>query len=99
LGGKTPLKKSDKTSVVFTIDGFDDAAAVAVAGEFNDWEPASTPMKRRKDGTWTATLRLPKNQRFEYRFVVDGENWIADDDADALVPNPFGGKNSVVDLH
>ena len=40
-----------------------------------------------------------ETSRYEYRFVVDGEDWIADDDADDFVPNPFGGKNSVVVLN
>ena len=95
---KTPVKKTNKTSVVFAALGLEDALEVGVAAEFNDWLPETTPMKRRKDGSWAATVRLPKDERFEYCFVVDGKTWVADEDADALVPNPFGGKNSVCDL-
>ena len=95
---KKPVKKSDKTSVVFEIGGLDDATNVAVVGEFNGWEPERNPMKRRKDGAWSVTIRLPKNQRYEFRYVVDGDRWICDEEADALVPNPFGGHNSVVEL-
>lgn len=94
---KKTLKNSKKVSVVFEVDGFDDAREVAVAGEFNDWEPVKTPMKRRRDGTWSATVRLADG-RYEYRYVIDGETWLADEAADALVPNPFGGHNSVVIL-
>ena len=68
---KTPVKKTNKTSVVFAATGLDDAKKVDLAGEFNDWEP-KTPMKRRKDGTWSVAVRLPNDERFENRFVIDG---------------------------
>ena len=93
---KTPIKKTKKTSVVFEIEGLEDAKTVALAGDFNDWTPAATPMKRRKDGSWSATVRLDNAGRYQYRYVVDGAKWIVDDDADALVANPFGGQNSIV---
>jgi len=95
---KTPVKKTNKTSVLFQCEAVPEAQQVYLAGEFNDWEPERTPMKKRKDGAWTVAMRLPNKGRFEYRFVVDGEEWLADDAADDLVPNPFGGKNSVVVL-
>ena len=96
---KTPVKKTNKTSVLFQATGLEDATKVDLAGEFNDWgEPKSTPMKRRKDGTWSVAVRLPNDERFEYRFVVDGKTWIVDEAADEFAPNPFGGRNSVCDL-
>lgn len=95
---KTPVKKTNKTSVLFQCEPLPEAQQVFLAGEFNGWEPTRTPMKRRKDGAWTVAMRLPNTGRFEYRFVVDGDEWIVDDDADDLVPNPFGGRNSVVVL-
>lgn len=73
-----------------------EAQSVALAGEFNNWAPA--PMsKRRKDGVFYAKVRLPKNNRFQFRYLVDGHTWINDDAADAYVPNQHGSDNSVVD--
>ena len=95
---KKPVSKSDKISVVFEIEGFDDAREISLVGDFNDWEPARTPMRRRKDGSWAATVRLPNDHRFEYKILVDGNTWLADQQADALVPDPFGNQNSVVIL-
>jgi 1,4-alpha-glucan branching enzyme len=95
---KKPVKKSDKVSVTFEIEGFETAKKMCVVGEFNDWQLAKTPMKRRKDGAWAANVRLPNAARYEYCFVVDDRDWMADDQADEVVPNPFGGKNSVVVL-
>ncbi len=95
---KTPVKNSDKVSVVFATESFVDAGSVELVGDFNAWEPGKTPMKRRKDGAWSVAVRLPKDGRFEYRFLVDGKDWIPDETADELVRNPFGGRNSVVSL-
>jgi len=93
---KKPIRKSKKTSVVFEIEGLDKAKAVNLAGDFNEWEPSATPMKRRKDGAWSVTVRLDNDSQYQYRYVVDGQDWVVDPDADALVANPFGGHNSLV---
>lgn len=70
------------------------AVAVCVAGTFNAWRPASTPMIPLTDGRWIKQLRLPPG-RYEYCLVVDGE-WMPDPGAKESVPNPFGGFNSVL---
>jgi 1,4-alpha-glucan branching enzyme len=71
------------------------AKAVSVAGTFNGWDPAKTPLKRNGDG-WNTSFALPRG-RYEYRFVVDGE-WLADPSARESVANPFGGYNSVLSV-
>ena len=95
---KTPVKNSEKVSVTFAVEDQPSADQIHLVGDFNDWEPERTPMKQRKDGAWSVAVRLDKDQRYEYRFVVDGDVWCADEMADELVPNPFGGHNSVVAL-
>jgi 1,4-alpha-glucan branching enzyme len=71
-----------------------DARAVFVAGSFNQWQPASTPLKVTAGGRWSVELELAPGA-YEYRFVVDGQ-WIADPAASESVPNPFAGVNSVL---
>jgi 1,4-alpha-glucan branching enzyme len=39
-----------------------EAAAVAVAGTFNDWDPRKTPMTNGKDGTWKVRVSLPPSR-------------------------------------
>lgn len=71
-----------------------DAREVCVAGSFNDWKPAATPMVVLDNGRWLKKLPLPPG-RYEYRLVVDGQ-WIDDPLAKEFVPNPHGGRNGVV---
>jgi 1,4-alpha-glucan branching enzyme len=70
------------------------AKAVAIAGTFNNWDPSKTPMRRVRNGDWSARVTLPPG-RHEYRFVVDGQ-WLSDPGARESVPNPYGATNSVL---
>lgn len=69
------------------------AKEVFLAGSFNGWNPAATPMFLGAAGEWCAELRLPPGA-YEYRLVVDGV-WKDDPKAAATRPNPFGGCNAV----
>ena len=93
---KTKVRGSSLISVTFSTFEHDEAGEMSLVGEFNDWSPESHPMRKRKDGAWAATVRLEKGTEHQYRFLVDGEKWVSDPDADGSVHDPYGGKNSVV---
>jgi len=67
---------------------------VYLAGEFNEWDPEGTKMIE-EDGVYEKTIYL-KPGEYEYKFVVDGENWIRPEDADDYAPDGFGGENAVI---
>ena len=73
------------------------AAAVSIAGTFNDWRPDATPMVRSEQGRWVKDIALSPGT-YEYRLVVDGV-WIPDPAAAESVPNPFGDRNSVLKVN
>jgi AMP-activated protein kinase-like protein len=74
------------------------ASRVALAGTFNRWDPAATPLVRvGKDGMWTVTLALPSGQH-QYGFIVDGQSWVPDPAA-PTVDDGFGRRNSVVSVN
>jgi len=69
-------------------------AQIAVAGEFNHWSPAATPMRYNPlSGLHEASVALPPG-RCEYRLVVQGV-WTADPSNPSTTVNPFGETNSV----
>jgi len=73
------------------------AKTVQVAGDFNGWNPATTSLERISDGAWAVTIPL-KAGRYEYMFVVDGKQWIADPFAAEQSDDGFGSHNAVLDV-
>lgn len=74
----------------------DAASSVALAGDFNGWEPAH--MKREEDGLWRARVDLPAGGRYRYKFVVDGARWTEDPSNGFKEHDGFGGLNSVLSI-
>ncbi len=97
------LKKSySKTGTVcrvtFKYENEEQAASAVLAGEFNDWSLTAAPMKKLKDGSFSVTLSLPATQNYRFRYVLDGNVWVNDSQADGYAPNEYGEANSVLVL-
>lgn len=67
-----------------------------LVGEFNDWDPAATPMKRNKQGTFQAVVELEPDQTYQFRYLVNGEHWCNEWHADGYIPNDLGSDNCIV---
>lgn len=95
-----PKKNYTKTKrscrVTFYLPSEVDAERAAVCGEFNDWNPERHPMQRRKDGTFYASVYLDAGNAYRYRFLLDGERWENDWEAEEYVPNEHGSDDSVI---
>lgn len=74
-----------------------DAGTVQVAGDFNAWNPAETPLRPAEGGAWTVTIALAPG-RYEYMFVIDGDRWISDPFATERSADGFGSENAVLDV-
>jgi hypothetical protein len=72
------------------------AESAAVVGEFNDWNQASTKMKRSVNGGFSATISLKPGNEYRFRYLLDGERWENDHAADRYVANGHGSEDSVV---
>jgi chromosome partitioning protein len=66
----------------------------SIAGDFNDWSPAATPLAHQpRRGVDEALVKVSPG-RHQYRLVIDGR-WQADPYNDAHVVNEHGERNSV----
>lgn len=95
------LKKSYSKSgracrVTFKLPSEIEAAEAAVLGEFNEWDPQAHLMKKRKDGSFSATVSLEAGREYRFRYLLDGERWVNDREPDSLVRNRFGDKDCVI---
>ena len=70
------------------------AKTVCLAGTFNHWQPESKTLHPTGAGHWYKETILAPG-KYEYCLVVDGQ-WMPDPMAKETVPNPFGGRNSVL---
>jgi len=70
------------------------ARTVCVAGTFNNWQPEAKTLHSSGVGNWWKETALAPGT-YEYCLVVDGQ-WIPDPHVSETVPNPFGGRNSVL---
>jgi 1,4-alpha-glucan branching enzyme len=70
------------------------ATSVYIAGTFNQWQPEAKTLHSSGVGHWWKETALAPGT-YEYCLIVDGR-WMPDPLARESVPNPFGGKNSVL---
>jgi 1,4-alpha-glucan branching enzyme len=90
------LKTKPVCKVTFQLST--DAKHVALVGEFNGWNEASTPMKKSKEGPFSVALELETGREYQYRYLLDGSKWMNDEKPDKFVKTPLGNDNSVVVL-
>ena len=69
---------------------------IALVGSFNGWDPDAMPMSRAKGGAYRATLEFEPGQKHQFRYLVNGEHWCNDWQADGYVQNDQGGDNCIV---
>lgn len=73
------------------------AQCVSLVGDFNDWNPEATPMRKLKSGEYHATVDLAQGRSYQYRYLMDSCRWENDWSADTYVWSMYGNcENSVV---
>ncbi|MCP4291574.1 MAG: glycoside hydrolase [bacterium] len=98
------LKSKPISKVTFRLpkEAVNDATAVNLVGEFNNWAKATLPMVRLKNGEFKVTLDLPVGREYQFRYLISAPNgkiWENDWSADRYAPSGFlGAENSVLVL-
>jgi len=93
--GKSVPKKKEKPiekTVEFNYS-VPEAKEVYLAGEFNNWDTRSLPMKKDKKGVWKIKIKLTPG-RYEYKFFADNV-WVGSLPGVEKSSNPFGSQNFV----
>lgn len=96
---KRCLKSRPVTKVTFRLppDAAPEADIVHLVGDFNEWCTDATPMTRLKNGEFKVCLDLETGREYSFRYLIGGDTWENDWDADKYVPSGVTAvENSVV---
>lgn len=93
---KTYFKTKDYCKVKFSFTP-EDAETVEVLGLNSDWDNGVI-LKKKKDGTFSGEVSLPKDTRQQFKYLVNKTEWVNDTEADSELANEYGGTNSVLVL-
>src|SRR5947207_15477599 len=93
---KTYYKTKEYCKVKFSFAA-DAAETIEILGLNSDWKK-SIIMSRKKDGSFSADVNLPKDSTHEIKYLVTESSWLNEPEATNSVPNEFAGSNSVIGI-
>ncbi len=72
--------------------------SVYLVADFNDWSFTATPMDRLKNGDYKVIIELEPGKKYEFRYLLNGEKWYNEWEADEYIMGDFGKDNCVIEL-
>jgi 1,4-alpha-glucan branching enzyme len=88
---KSTTRKPAGQKLTFALPADHPAGAVSVVGSFNDWTPGALPLKKRSNGTISATLAVGAGEEIVFRYLGENGWWFDEPEADRIT-----GQGSVV---
>lgn len=95
---KSYTRTGNSCLVTFYLPADVQATKAVLCGEFNNWDAGAAPMKRKKDGSFYASVHLTAGTQYRYKFFLDGTRWENDWDAEGYQPNDHGTEDSIVEV-
>ncbi len=71
--------RDGKVRVTFALPTDTPTGAVSVVGNFNSWNPFAHPLRRRANGTRSASVTVPAGSMLRFRYLAEGGAWFDDD--------------------
>lgn len=96
--GKCVVKTCTPPMTEFSYTPAKPAKTVSLAGSLNSWSTTASPLTLDAgSGTWKGSFQLDAGT-YQYKFVVDGTNWVSDPKNPDTVDDGFCGFNSQISL-
>ncbi len=91
--------KGKTVRVTFALPAEAAEKSAAIVGDFNEWDATKDEMKfDKKNGVWTKSISFKPGDTVEFRYFVDEQQWLNDEQADDYRATPYFSKNSVLAL-
>ena len=87
---------ADSVKVTFVVSAEQCDQPVSVVGDFNGWDPLATPLRKRSNGTRSATVELPTGGSYRFKYLADGGSWFCDPDADSVAEHEIAAADSLL---
>jgi 1,4-alpha-glucan branching enzyme len=84
--------KSGNYKVTFILPAEEVEGKVSVVGDFNEWVPGASELKKRSNGTVSVTLELEPGT-YRFRYLASGARWLNEPEA-----HGFTGMDSTLQL-
>jgi len=75
-------ERDGRVRITFVLPADEPDGPVSVVGCFNEWTPGRHVLRRRSNGTRSATVVVPPGQALEFRYLGSDGRWFDDEDAD-----------------
>lgn len=100
---KEYVKKDNTYNVTFNYNAVAEnpVNTVVVLGDFNEWSLASAfVLAPNKKGDFEGKFKIPAGRDYHFRYLVNGERWANEKNADRFEPSPLSSHidNSVLSL-
>ena len=64
--------------VTFSVGADECDTPLSVVGDFNDWDPTSSPLRKRSNGSRSAAVELRRGASYRFKYLADGGVWFCD---------------------
>ncbi|MCP5063312.1 MAG: glycoside hydrolase [Ignavibacteriae bacterium] len=77
-----------------------DYKTASLVGDFNNWDHKANRMKKLvKDGSFSIVVNLEKDAEYQFRYLLDGNEWANEIEAEKHITTHFGdSQNSIIVL-
>ncbi|MGD9996447.1 MAG: isoamylase early set domain-containing protein [Ilumatobacteraceae bacterium] len=82
--------------VTFSLPAAQFHQPVSVLGDFNGWDPMAHPLKKRRNGTLSATVEVAPGQSLRFKYLAGDGNWFCDPAADSVVHDEYQTVDSLL---
>lgn len=99
---KQYIKSRDAYKVTFRLAKHEqpdyEIDSVTLVADFNDWSFIDTPLLKLKNGDYKIAVELEAGKKYEFRYLINGEKWYNEWEADEYIMGDFGKDNCVIEL-
>ena len=92
----TTARRGKAVKVTFALPAAAVEQPVSVLGDFNGWDPMANPLKKRSNGTLSATVEVAAGQELRFKYLAADGEWFCDPEAETIVHDEYHTVDSLL---